>query len=277
VAGFSAVPDPLYEKVPFRHSEIEHRYGPNVHILANPYLLSQLALLCAKDTIQPAINRLVVDIYARLLEDVMNAEFPRVVVEVPTRMIDVTPAGVFRGEVLDRSARAVTVNIARAGAIPSQTVYDLLNVALDPRNVRQDHIIMSRMLGAHSEVVGAGIGGMKIGGDVAHAFLLFPDPMGATGSSLSEAIGTYKRAVPGAPRRIINIHLIVTPEYLRRMTADHPDVVVYAVRLDRGLSPPEVMATVPGTRWEDERGLTDHQYIVPGGGGFGEIMNNAYV
>ncbi len=269
--------DRLYEKVPFRHSELEHRYGGNVHILSNPYLLSQLALLCAKETHQPAINRLVVDIYSRLLEDVMNAEFPRIVADVPTRMIDVTPAGVFHGEVLDRTARAVTVNIARAGAIPSQTVYDLLNVALDALRVRQDHIIMSRMLGEDEQVVGAGIGGMKIGGDVEGAFLLFPDPMGATGSSLSEAIATYKEKVPGKPRRIINIHLIVTPEYLRRMTTDHPDVVIYAVRLDRGLSPAEVMATAPGERWDEERGLSDHQYIVPGGGGFGEIMNNAYV
>ncbi len=48
------------------------------------------------------------------------------------------------------------------------------------------------------------------------------------------------------------------------MTTDHPDVVVFAVRLDRGLSSPEVMATIRGTRWDEERGLTDHQYIVPG-------------
>jgi len=34
---------------------------------------------------------------------------------------------------------------------------------------------------------------------------------------------------------------------------------------------------VPGTHWDRERGLDDKQYIVPGGGGFGEIMNNAYV
>ncbi len=277
VAGCAAVRDGLYEKVPFRNAELDHRYGPNVHLLANPYLLSQLALLCARDTIQPAINRQIVDIYSRLLEHVMNAEFPRVVAEVATRMIDHSPAGVFRGEVLDRGTRAVTVNIARAGAVPSQTVYDLLNVALDPRHVRQDHIIMSRMLGPDEQVVGAGIGGMKIGGDVDGAFLLFPDPMGATGSSLSEAIATYRRTVAGTPRRIVNLHLIVTPEYLRRMTADHPGVVVYAVRLDRGLSPPEVMGTVPGSRWSEERGLTDRHYIVPGGGGFGEIMNNAYV
>ena len=45
----------------------------------------------------------------------------------------------------------------------------------------------------------------------------------------------------------------------------------------RFFRPPEVLATVPGTRWGEERGLDDHQYIVPGGGGFGEILNNAYV
>ncbi len=269
--------DRLYEKVPFPHREIEHRYGSGVHILANPYLLSQLARLCAKETVQPLVNRLVRDIYSRVFADVLNAEFPRVLTDVATRMIDVTPAGVFHGEVLDRSSRAVTVNIARAGAIPSQIVFDLLNEVLDPAGVRQDHVVMSRMLGPNEEVVGAGIGGMKIGGDVDGAFLLFPDPMGATGGSLSEAIDTYRRVVPGRPRRIINIHLIVTPEYLRRMTVDHPDVVVYAVRLDRGLSPPDVMSTIPGSRWDEERGLTDRQYIVPGGGGLGEIMNNAHV
>jgi uracil phosphoribosyltransferase len=115
-------------------------------------------------------------------------------------MIETTPQGVFYGEVTDPSTRAVTVNIARAGALPSQTVYDLLNWTLDPRKVRQDHIIMSRMLGANQEVVGAGIGGMKIGGDVDGAFLLFPDPMGATGGSRATAIDTYKKSVPGKVR-----------------------------------------------------------------------------
>jgi uracil phosphoribosyltransferase len=271
------VRETAYDSVPYRPSEIEHRYGPNVHIVASPYLLGQLATLCARETVQPAINRLVVGLYSDLAKIVVDAEFPRTRVAVPTRMIETTPQGVFYGEVTDPNTRAVTVNIARAGALPSQTVYDLLNWTLQPRLVRQDHIIMSRMLGPQQEVVGAGIGGMKIGGDVADAFLLFPDPMGATGGSLATAIDTYKRTVEGRPRRIVNIHLIVTPEYLRKMTREHPDVVIYAIRLDRGLSSAEVLRTVPGTRWEEERGLTDHQYIVPGGGGFGEIMNNAYV
>jgi uracil phosphoribosyltransferase len=192
-------------------------------------------------------------------------------------MVDHTPQGIYQGEVLDPVVRAVTVNIARAGTLPSQVAYDLLNTTLDPALVRQDHIIMSRMIDAAETVVGSNIGGAKIGGDIDDAFVLFPDPMGATGGSLCTAVKMYKEKVPGTPRRILSLNLIITPEFLRRVRQEHPDVVVYALRLDRGLSPPEVFGTVPGELWEKERGLDDRQYIVPGGGGFGEIMNNAYV
>jgi uracil phosphoribosyltransferase len=269
--------DTLYADIPFTLSEMPHRYGPQVHLVGNPFLLSQLATLCAKGTVQPQINRLVALLYTDLIKTVINAEFPRKSVTIPTRMIDSTPQALYQGQVMDPHVRAVTVNIARAGTLPSQVAYDLLNVTLEPELVRQDHIIMSRMLDEAETVVGSSIGGAKIGGDVDDAFVLFPDPMGATGGSLSTAISMYKNKVPGTPRRILLLNLIVTPEYLRRITTDHPDVAVYALRLDRGMSPPEVFGTVPGTLWEQERGLDERQYIVPGGGGFGEIMNNAYV
>jgi uracil phosphoribosyltransferase len=269
--------DTLYESVPYRPPELVHRYGPNVHLLADPFLLDRLARLGAPETLQPAVNRLVVEIYSGLARAVLNGEFPRQVVDVPTRMRSKTPEGVFHGEVVDPTTRTVTVNIARAGAVPSHTLFDILNVVLDPRQVRQDHIVMSRRLGPGDRVVGAGIGAMKIGGDVEGAFVLVPDPMGATGASMSLAVETYRTKVRGPPRRIVAMHLIVTPEYLRRVTREHPEVVIYAVRLDRGLSPPEVAGTVPGTLWDRERGLDDHDYIVPGAGGLGEVMNNAWV
>jgi uracil phosphoribosyltransferase len=269
--------DTLYANVPFRLNEMTHHYGPNVHLVGSPFLLSQLATLCAKGTLQPQINRLVELLYADLVKTVINAEFPRKMVALPTRMIDSTPQGIYQGDMMDPQVRVVTVNIARAGTLPSQVTYDLMNVTVDPSLVRQDHIIMSREIDAAHTVVGSNIGGAKIGGDVDDAFVLFPDPMGATGGSLSTAISLYKTKVPGKPRRIIALNLIVTPEYLRRMTTDHPDVIVYALRLDRGMSPPEVFGTAPGALWEKERGLDDRQYIIPGGGGFGEIMNNAYV
>jgi uracil phosphoribosyltransferase len=269
--------DSLYEKVSFRLSELTHHYGPRVHLVGNPFLLSQLATLCAKGTLQPQINRLVALLYTDLVKMVINAEFPRKAAAVATRMIDSTPQGIYQGEVIDPEVRAVAVNIARAGTLPSQVTYDLLNNILSPALVRQDHIIMSRMIDDAEKVVGSNIGGAKIGGDVDDAIVLFPDPMGATGGSLSTAIKMYKQKVPGRPRKIICINLIVTPEYLRKMTTEHPDVLVFAIRLDRGLSPAEVFETAPGQLWDKERGLDDRQYIVPGGGGFGEIMNNAYV
>jgi uracil phosphoribosyltransferase len=269
--------DHAYDRVPFRVPELEHRYGKDVHILADPLSLSQLARLCAKGTYQPEINRLVAILYGELLRVVVNAEFPRRHISVPTRMIDATPHGVFHGETIDPDVRAVTVNIARAGTLPSQVTYDFLNTLLDPRLVRQDHFVMARVLDAASQVVGAHVSGSKIGGDVDDAVLLFPDPMGATGGSISTALKLYKETVVGTPRKILALHLIVTPEYLKKITTEHPGAIVYALRLDRGLSPPDVFDTIPGTHWDRERGLDDKQYIVPGGGGFGEIMNNAYV
>lgn len=269
--------DALYEDVPFTLSELKHFYGPNVHLVGTPYALSLLAQLGAKDTQQPQVNQLVRTLYRDLVGVALNREFPRRQVSVPTRMYDSTPQGIYQGEVIDSEVRAVCVDIARAGTLPSSVAYDMLNTVLTPRLVRQDHIIMSRMLDTAETVVGSSIGGAKIGGDVDDAIVLFPDPMGATGSSLSTAIELYKKKVPGRMRKVVCLNLIVTPEYLRRMTSDHPEVVIYALRLDRGLSPAEVFQTVPGQLWDKERGLNDKQYIVPGAGGLGEVMNNAYV
>jgi uracil phosphoribosyltransferase len=129
-------------------------------------------------------------------------------------------------------------------------------------------------------VTGSQVSGHKIGGDVDSAIVLFPDPMGATGGTLVEAVSLYKNIGKGTSKpakKYIALHCIVTPEYLLNVTKTHPDLIVYAVRLDRGLSNEKVLASVPGEFWSEERGLNEKHYIVPGGGGFGEVMNNAYV
>ena len=248
--------DHAYDRIPYHPPQLEHRYGANVHILADPLALTQLAKLCAKGTYQPEINTLVGVLYRDLLRVIVNAEFPRRATATATRMIDSTPNAVFHGETVDP---------------------EVLNTLLDPRLVRQDHFVMARVLDEAEKVIGARISGSKIGGDVDDAILLFPDPMGATGGSMCTAIDAYKRDVIGKPRKIIAANLIVTPEYLKNVNTRHAEAIVYALRLDRGLSPEDVFDTVPGTHWDRERGLDDKQYIVPGGGGFGEIMNNAYV
>jgi uracil phosphoribosyltransferase len=271
-----AHPDRQFRNIEYRLPEIEHRYGPNVHILSNPFLLSHLAKLCAEETTQPVINELVTTLYSSLLQIVVNREFPSLQAKVKTRMAAYHPdEGFYQGPIIDPNVPVVSVNLARAGTLPSHVCYTSLNYFMNPRTVRQDHISIARTTDQQEKVTGSHVAGHKIGGDVNQSIVLFPDPMGATGGTLVEAVDLYKQR--GQALKYIAIHCIVTPEYLRKIHSHHPDVVVYAIRLDRGLSPPHVLDSVPGTYWDEERGLNHKHYIVPGGGGFGEIMNNAYV
>lgn len=270
------VVDFAYKNPCFEKSELEHHYSKKVHILTDPVSLGQLSDLCQSTTIQPAINNLVRELYQLLIRNVVRREFPLECISVKTRMASLSENGTWTGVVTKKQTKTVTVNVMRAGALPSQVSFDFFNRLLDPRFIRQDHVVMSRTTDAEERVVGAQMQGSKIGGDVDEAMLLFPDPMGATGSSISKIISYYKSQVRGKPKGIFALHLIVTPEYLRRMTNDHPDVKIYALRLDRGASPDHVLKEPPGLLWDEERGLTDKHYIVPGGGGFGEIINNSY-
>ena len=91
--------DVQHQRIGFQLSEIEHRYGPGVHILSDPVALTLLARLCAKGVIQPEVSRLLDHLYRSLGQAVLAAEFPRRIVSTPTRMIEVTPHGVWSGEV----------------------------------------------------------------------------------------------------------------------------------------------------------------------------------
>ena len=265
------------ENVKYQLSEIEHRYGKNVHIVNDPCMTSWLARLCSPQTFQPQINSLVDYLYTSLLNTVMNVEFPQKKVRIPTRMTAMHPEAPLETEIFDTDSRVVTVNLARAGTYPSHICYNLLNNVMDPQSVRQDHVSASRTTDQNEKVTGTALGGAKIGGDVEGAIVLFPDPMGATGNTIVSAIEHYKSNVGGQAAKYLALHLIVTPEYLKTVSRAHPDLSIYAVRLDRGLSSHEVLQTVPGTHWDKERGLNDKHYIIPGGGGFGEIMNNSFV
>lgn len=269
--------DSAYTQSRYRAPQIEHAYGENVHILDDPVAWSLLARACSPDTAQPEFGRLVNMLYRSLAQCVLGAELPREKVDVPTRMAANHREAVYRGVTLDRRARVVTVAIARAGTQPSQTVFDLLNEVLEPECVRQDHLFMSRQTNEAGEVTGAMWHDAKIGRDINGRYVLFPDPMGATGSSMISAIDHYKQSLDGDPAKCIAMHLMITPEYVRNMSKAHPDVIVYALRLDRGLSTDKALSTPPGTHWDEEKGLNDTQYIVPGAGGVGELLNNAWV
>lgn len=268
--------EPRYESASFSPSEEKHRYGDKVHIAADPYLATLLARVCVEDCRYPELAHLVGTLYRHLLASVIAAEFPTVPTEVTTRMAALHPEqGSFRARLVDKKTRVVCVALARAGIVPSQVCFEMLSQLIEPQRIRQDHIAIQRKLNAKETVVGADVGGVKIGGDVEDSVVLLPDPMGATGSSIAQTLELYQER--GKPKTIVALHLVVTPEYLAFVTKKFPEVRIYALRLDRGLSPTAVLGTMPGERWREERGLNDKQYIVPGAGGLGEVLNNSFV
>jgi uracil phosphoribosyltransferase len=254
-----------------------HHYGSQVFLLNDPFYHSLLARLCQAETYQPTINQAIEVIYRLLLTTAVNNEFQKEIFTTPTRMESDHPDLPLRGTGIKKDQRVVCVDLARAGIYPSQVCYEHLHWVIPPALLRQDHIFASRMTNESHTVVGTQIGSHKIGGDVKGAIVIFPDPMGATGTTIISAVDFYKHTIPGPAQRYLALHLIVTPEYLKHVTEAHPDVVIYALRLDRGLSSQKVLESEPGQFWSQERGLNDNDYIVPGAGGFGEIMNNSFV
>jgi uracil phosphoribosyltransferase len=256
--------------------ERAHRYGERVHILNNLHLLTLLARLSSKEVRHPEMVYLLRTIYQALLVTVAGNELPRVEVEVATRMSDRHPReGIYRGPVLDPATQVVVVDIIRAGIVPSQTCFEMLTSVLSADCVRIDHLNLSRVSDDLGRVVGVDLSGSKIGGSVEGSVLLLPDPMGATGSTTLRALHHYVEH-HGRPSRIVAMPMIATPEYLRAALSEFENLVVYTARLDRGLSPPDVLEQLPGTAWEKERGLDSHGYIVPGAGGMGEVLNNSW-
>lgn len=265
-----------HQRLIFKPSEIDHHYGKNIHILSSPLMISLLAKLGSPSTKQPEINQLIEILYNHLFDYSINSLFPKKLAKVDTRMKSSHQEGSYEGEIIDSEVPCVTVDLARAGTYPSHLCYEKLNILMNPDKVRQDHFYVARLVDERGQVVGVNVSGSKIGGGIEGAIVVFPDPMGATGGTMVEVVDHYKSKVGGRPLILIALHLIVTPEYIKRVTTECPDLHVFALRLDRGLSDEKVLDEVPGKLWDQEIGLNNHQYIIPGAGGLGEILNNSY-
>lgn len=255
----------------------EHNYSSNVRWLETPTTATMLTQLSHPETKQPQFNRLVTTLYKELFLEILNQEWPTITEQTPTRMTEQHPESLLTSTVLDSQQRSVFVDVARAGMLPSQVGFDLFCELLHPDHHRIDHIYAARKANDKGEVIGVDFSGSKIGGDVDNCMVIIPDPMGATGSSMSKTLDLYKKDVPGKALKWVVAHLIITPEYIQKMQENHPDVLIYATRIDRGLSPEHVLNTTAGTHSDQEVGLNDQSYIVPGAGGVGELINNSFV
>lgn len=258
------------------YGELEHRYGPRVHILDNPLLATALAHLSSPKVSHAELMGHLRMIYRTLCVHACGCELPTAAAQATTRMAERHPdAGVWRGTALDTTHEVVVCDVVRGGIVPSQICFEMLNTLLPEQNVRLDHLTMARVSNEEGRITSVDLSGSKIGGTVAGRSLLLPDPMGATGSTTVRALDHYREQY-GEPERVIAMPMIATPEYLRAALDACESLVVYTARLDRGLSDAEVLASVPGEHWDRERGLDDSSYIVPGAGGVGEVVNNSW-
>jgi len=268
--------DIQHQNLNFHSNEMTHYYGENVHLVSSPLMLSLLAKLGNPSTHQPQINELVSMLYSYLMDNVIDSVFPKKLASIETRMKSSHPEASYEGQIIDPEVPVVSVDLARAGTFPSHLCYNKLNYLMNPELVRQDHFYVARVSDENGQVMGVNVSGSKIGGEVEKAIVLFPDPMGATGGTIVQAYNHYLNEVDGKPKMMVAMHLIITPEYLEKVTKACPDLYIFALRLDRGLSSADVLNEVPGKLWNQEKGLSPIQYIVPGAGGLGEILNNAY-
>jgi len=253
----------------------EHSYGPRVHLAGGAFVSTALARASADSVSRTDLLALVRSVYEVLLASALE-EFPRAEVEVETRMAAKHPEhGVWRGGVARDGGSVVICDVIRAGILPAQLCFERLSQLLPSADVRLDHLNIARTTDESGRATGADLSGSKVGGTVEGSVLLLPDPMGATGATTLRALSHYFEHY-GRPAKIIAMPMICTPEYLRAVLNFDGEICVHAGRLDRGLSAPDVLETTPGERWDEEVGLDDTNYIVPGAGGVGELLNNSW-
>jgi uracil phosphoribosyltransferase len=272
--------------------ELDHHYGDTVHVLNDPALLTLIARAGFPGTEQHILRQAIGTFYKQAFGYLAGRELGQKNVAIDTNMkANAGDRGVYRGPVLDLSRELVLVSIERGGAKPTQDLADYVSLATGA-SVRIDSVTAERQTDDQGKVIGCSVSGSKISGPVDGKILIFPDPMGATGRTIDNVTKIYRGDVPltdangeeyclGGADKMIALHLIVAPEYLAHMRAECPDVVIYAGRVDRGLSSERALRSKLGSypahgtddRRDLERGLNDVHYIVPGAGGIGEGLS----
>ncbi len=261
---------------PARSSSASHAYGSRVEIVSDPWTATALSRLSSPDGSHTELVAIVKAVTARLAATAFE-HLPTAPAATVTRMAEKhgEQLGTWRGTALDSSAGIVVIDVIRGGMIPSQVIFELLTLVLPIDGLRLDHLNMERVAGADGHVERVDLSGSKVGGSIEGATLILPDPMGATGATMVRAL-EHLMEKHGQPAKILMLPLIATPEFLKTVLEFDDRVHVVAGRLDRGMSSAEVLKTPLGARWSEESGLDDDDYIVPGAGGVGELLNNSY-
>jgi uracil phosphoribosyltransferase len=264
--------DAQYQNLKWNLNSINTDYNENVHIIYNPMALSILKHLSSPNCVQPQINQDIKYLYEVMLMESLNLVLNQKVSETPTRM----PNQTWTGPSFDTQTPITSVSVARAGIIPSQVCFDRLSQIFNPENIKQDHVFMNRRHDADGKMQGIDFSGSKLSDKLTDQFVIIPDPMGATGSSIECLINYYRETFPNHSAHFIVLNLIITPEFVQKLSnMKNEKLSLFTLRLDRANSTSDALTKKPGEDQSNESGLNEMSYILPGAGGMGELINNA--
>jgi uracil phosphoribosyltransferase len=188
---------------------------PTLRVVSHPLVQHKLSIL--RDQATPT------KIFKELVEEIAMLMAYEATVDMPTQDVPVeTPLESTVGRQL-RGKKLTLVPILRAGLGMVDGIYRLVP------NARIGHIGLYRNHDTLEPVDYY----FKIPGDTADRDFFVLDPMLATGGSAASAVSSLKRA---GVTRIRFLCLVAAPEGVRRLAAEHPDVMVFCASLDRELN-----------------------------------------
>lgn len=207
-----------------------HPQHPNLIVFDHPLIQHKLGWLRDISVSHRPFRALLAQIAGLMVFEVTRG--------LPTHAVTVqTP---LESMVCQRLSKAITVvPVLRSGLQMAQGILDVMPEA------RVGHLGLARDEKTLQPVVYL----KKLPRNLAGGPVILVDPMLATGGSASAAIRILADAGAADLRMMC---LVASPEGVRRLWKDHPEVPIYAAALDRG--------------------LTDKGFIVPGLGDAGDRM-----
>lgn len=202
-----------------------------LHVIDHPMVQHKLSIMRDKNTGSKEFRELLYEI-TMLMGYEVTRDFPVEDHEIETPICKMTSKRI-------SGKKVAVVPILRAGEGMAEGFLSLIPVA------KVGHIGLYRDSKTHMPVVYY----CKLPKDIEKRTVIMCDPMLATGGSASFAITMLKDS---GCRDIRFVCAVATPEGLKKLQADHPDVDIYTASVDEGLN--------------------DDCYIIPGLGDAGDRL-----
>lgn len=224
---------------------------PNMHEIGKDNSGLNLLLLqfSNRTTPQDKVQDLCAQIFDELTRSMVETTFPKKYDFVATPMAAADTDHNLSAYVPDTETKVVICLMLRAGMFSGLAANERLKMyGFTPRI---DVMGIERVADEGHHITGAKVSYAKTETLWGH-YGLFPDPMAATGSSLTKALQDYQERGYRWPKKLICLHAIAHPMAIETVLEEFPEAEFYVGRIDPR--------------------LTEESYIDPGGGDLGKRL-----